>query len=302
MRCPFCTSTETRVIDSRPADDGLALRRRRLCEGCGGRFTTHERYHNVPLMVVKKDGRREEFSSPKLLRGMASACNKRPVATADLALVAQTVEASLRSETAAEVSSERIGEMVMERLFALDEVAFVRFASVYQRFDDVRRFAQLLERMSRRGRARSASRHGAPTELDAAPNLFTQDLKGAAPGAKGFEADPSHSPGGKAAAVGGSLPKTARPPQRESQELPAEPAEPPDRDFVRGSEPVSQRDFGEGNLFGPDAPALHPELPAPSSGTASAPSSGTASAPSSGTADAPGPIGSDRSNSHRHKS
>ena len=174
MKCPFCQSVDTRVIDSRPVDDGGALRRRRLCEQCGGRFTTHERYHNVPLMVVKKDGRREEFSAEKLRGGIAKACNKRPVAMADVTGTVDAIETALRAEAAAEVSSDRIGTMVMERLFALDEVAFVRFASVYQRFDDVRRFAQLLERMSRRGRGRTTGRQESTT--DNIPNLFSQAL------------------------------------------------------------------------------------------------------------------------------
>jgi len=172
MKCPFCQSADTRVIDSRPVDDGGALRRRRLCENCGGRFTTHERYHNVPLMVVKKDGRREEFSAEKLRGGIAMACNKRPVSMADVAATVDAIESTLRGEAAAEVTSERIGTMVMERLFALDEVAFVRFASVYQRFDDVRRFAQLLERMSRRGRVRTPGRQDSTVE--SSPNLFSQ--------------------------------------------------------------------------------------------------------------------------------
>ncbi|RYG66185.1 transcriptional repressor NrdR, partial [bacterium] len=107
------------------------------------------------LMLVKKDGRREEFSVAKLRGGLAKACNKRPVAMEDLAKAADEIEAQLRRDGALEVSSERVGELVMEKLFTLDQVAYVRFASVYQRFDDVKRFAQLLERMSRRGRSRT---------------------------------------------------------------------------------------------------------------------------------------------------
>jgi transcriptional repressor NrdR len=155
MKCPFCQNVDTRVVDSRPAEEGAVLRRRRLCESCGARFTTHERFQGAALMLVKKDGRREEFSLAKLRGGLAKACNKRPVATEDIAKAADEIEAQLRRDGAMEVSSERVGELVMEKLFTLDQVAYVRFASVYQRFDDVKRFAQLLERMSRRGRSKS---------------------------------------------------------------------------------------------------------------------------------------------------
>lgn len=152
MKCPFCQHGETRVVDSRPVEEGAALRRRRNCEGCGARFTTYERALSSALVIVKKDGRREEFSLPKLRGGLAKACNKRPVATEDIARATEEIEAQLRRDGTLEVTSERVGELVMERLFVLDQVAYVRFASVYQRFDDVKRFAQLLERISRRGR------------------------------------------------------------------------------------------------------------------------------------------------------
>ncbi|GAC1417343.1 MAG: transcriptional regulator NrdR [Burkholderiaceae bacterium] len=155
MKCPHCGQMETRVIDSRPAENGTLLRRRRLCDACGDRFTTYERVLQAPLIVVKKDGRREEFSPEKLRSGIVKACNKRSVTTEDIATLVTDVEALLRADPGAEVNAERIGELVMERLFHLDQVAYVRFASVYQRFDDVRRFAQLLERMSRRARHRS---------------------------------------------------------------------------------------------------------------------------------------------------
>lgn len=152
MKCPNCHHNDTRVIDSRPAEDGTFLRRRRCCDSCAYRFTTHERILQAPLIIVKKDGRREEFDAAKLRSGVAKACNKRSVSTERIAQLVEAVEAALRQESKPEVSSERIGEHVMERLFELDQVAYVRFASVYQRFDDVRRFAQLLERMSRRAR------------------------------------------------------------------------------------------------------------------------------------------------------
>jgi transcriptional repressor NrdR len=156
---------DTRVIDSRPAEEGALLRRRRSCDACGARFTTHERVLLSPLMVVKKDGRREEFNPDKLQSGIVKACNKRSVSTDQIAALVREVETTLRQEAGNEVNSERVGELVMERLFNLDQVAYVRFASVYQRFDDVKRFAQLLERMSRRNRGRASARRSA-TDAD----------------------------------------------------------------------------------------------------------------------------------------
>lgn len=152
MKCPHCQHQDTRVVDSRPIEDGALLRRRRQCDHCGARFSTHERVINSPLVVVKKDGRREEFSGEKLRGGIANACNKRPVATADIEGAVEEIEAALRRENNSEVPVERVGELVMEKLLALDQVAYVRFASVYQQFDDVKLFAQLLERMNRRNR------------------------------------------------------------------------------------------------------------------------------------------------------
>lgn len=160
MRCPHCHSSDNRVVDSRPAEAGEILRRRRQCESCGMRFSTHERVLQLPLMVVKKDGRREEFDPDKLRGGIAKACNKRSVSMDQIDALIREVESVLRAEVKNEVDAQRIGELVMERLFHLDQVAYVRFASVYQRFDDVKRFAQLLERMSRRGR-RLSNRRGA---------------------------------------------------------------------------------------------------------------------------------------------
>ena len=154
MKCPACGLLDTRVIDSRPAEDSTILRRRRHCDNCGGRFTTHERLVEVPLLVVKKDGRREEFRADKLRGGLLKACNKRDVSLDEINSLIRDVEGTVRTEGKSEVEAEIIGEMVMERIYNLDQVAYVRFASVYQRFDDVRRFAQLLERMSRRNRDR----------------------------------------------------------------------------------------------------------------------------------------------------
>ena len=156
MKCPHCHHQDTRVVDSRPIEDGTLLRRRRQCDHCGARFSTHERAISSPLIVVKKDGRREEFSGDKLRSGIAKACNKRPVATADIELAVEEIESELRRESSSEVSAERVGELVMEKLLPLDQVAYVRFASVYQQFDDVKLFAQLLERMNRRNRSNTA--------------------------------------------------------------------------------------------------------------------------------------------------
>lgn len=152
MKCPHCGSVGTRVVDSRPAEEGTLLRRRRHCDHCRTRFSTHERVIEQPLVVVKKDGRREEFSAEKLRGGIVKACNKRLVSTDTINRMIYDIEQILRTEPGSEVSVARIGEVVMEKLFDLDQVAYVRFASVYQRFDDVKRFAQILERISRRGR------------------------------------------------------------------------------------------------------------------------------------------------------
>lgn len=152
MKCPQCAHADTRVIDSRPAEDGAMLRRRRVCDACEYRFTTHERLAYQSLTVVKQDGRREPFNSEKLRAGLFSACTKLPISTAKIEQIASEIERGLRQEPGSEVSSESIGDMVMERLYNTNHVAFVRFASVYQRFEDVESYAQLLERLSRRGR------------------------------------------------------------------------------------------------------------------------------------------------------
>lgn len=158
MKCPHCGKNGSRVIDSRPAEGGSILRRRRHCEHCNTRFSTHERVLEQPLVVVKKDGRREEFNAEKLRGGIVKACNKRSVSTDTINKLLFEIECKLRAETSSETNVERIGEIVMEKLFELDQVAYVRFASVYQRFDDVKRFAQILERISRRSRRAGDSR------------------------------------------------------------------------------------------------------------------------------------------------
>lgn len=135
MLCPYCGHDGTKVIDSRETDD--SVRRRRECLKCEARFTTHERLEMATLMVVKKDGRREEFHREKLLSGLRKACAKRPVSSEAVEGVAEEIEAELRRQGRAEVASSAIGEMVMERLKALDHIAYIRFASVYRQFTDI---------------------------------------------------------------------------------------------------------------------------------------------------------------------
>ena len=145
MKCLYCNATESRVIDSRPTDEGLAIRRRRECVNCGRRFTTYEKIETVQIMVVKKDGSREAFDADKIRRGLIKACEKRPVAMHDVDALVRDVEQQIMNSLEQEVSSARIGEMVMERLRNLDEVAYVRFASVYRSFCDINTFMDELK-------------------------------------------------------------------------------------------------------------------------------------------------------------
>ena len=145
MRCPACQFNGTRVVDSRPVDDNKAIRRRRECEECGFRFTTFEKADGMPLIVVKKDGSREEFSHEKVLRGLIRACEKRPVSLDALEEVVFSIEKELRRIGNSEVKSEDVGEMVMDRLATIDEVAYVRFASVYRQFKDINVFIDELK-------------------------------------------------------------------------------------------------------------------------------------------------------------
>lgn len=140
MRCPRCGVDEDHVVDSRSARDGRAVRRRRECLGCGERFTTFESVEHHPLLVVKRDGERVAFDRDKIVHGIARACEKRPVPLAEMEAVAERVERHLEGEDAREVPSQRIGELVMRELRGLDEVAYVRFASVYRSFRDVDEF------------------------------------------------------------------------------------------------------------------------------------------------------------------
>ncbi|GLO66820.1 transcriptional repressor NrdR [Oceanobacillus kimchii] len=145
MRCSNCENKNTKVLDSRPIEEGRAIRRRRECERCGFRFTTFERIEEVPLIVVKKDGVRQEFSREKLTRGLIRACEKRPVALETIESIALEVEKKLRNAGNPEVSSNSIGEMVMELLSKVDEVSYVRFASVYRQFKDITVFLDELK-------------------------------------------------------------------------------------------------------------------------------------------------------------
>lgn len=142
MRCPFCRFSDSRVLDSRPTVEGDAIRRRRECGGCGKRFTTYEKADGLLLVVVKKDSRREAFDRQKLLRGLIMACQKRPVSTERLEAIVDSIERDLRNLMEPEVKSEYIGELVMNHLRELDEVAYVRFASVYREFRDAESFMQ----------------------------------------------------------------------------------------------------------------------------------------------------------------
>ena len=144
MKCPYCDYAGTKVLDSRPANENKSIRRRRECEQCGRRFTTFETIEEAPLIVIKKDGSREEFSRDKMLRGLIRACEKRPVSVERLDSIVSEVEKELRNTAHAEVESRSIGELVMKQLYPVDEVAYVRFASVYRQFKDIDMFMKEL--------------------------------------------------------------------------------------------------------------------------------------------------------------
>ena len=145
MRCPFCGFLESKVIDSRESKKGLSIRRRRECLSCKRRFTTYEKIEEIPYMVVKKDGTRQPFDSQKLLRGMMKACEKRPIQISQLEEIVEEIESKLQERPEKEIEASEIGEFVMEKLKALDKVAYVRFASVYREFKDVSDFETLLK-------------------------------------------------------------------------------------------------------------------------------------------------------------
>ena len=147
MKCPFCGYTESRVIDSRTAEEGATIRRRRECLACQKRFTTYEIIERLPLVVIKRDGSRQTFDKVKLINGMVRACEKRPVALSSLEQIADDIEQELQSALEREISTTEIGEMVMDRLKDVDEVAYVRFASVYRSFKDINTFMEELTKL-----------------------------------------------------------------------------------------------------------------------------------------------------------
>ena len=147
MKCPFCGYTESKVIDSRPAEEGASIRRRRECLACQRRFTTYEVMERLPLVVVKRDGSRQTFDKNKLIGSMLKACEKRSVALGDLEKIADEIEQELQNELEREIPTSEIGEMVMRRLQTLDQVAYVRFASVYRQFKDINTFMEELTRL-----------------------------------------------------------------------------------------------------------------------------------------------------------
>ncbi len=147
MKCPFCNYEESKVIDSRPTDEGEKIRRRRECISCGKRFTTYEIIESVPIVVVKKDKSRQAFDRVKLFNGMLRACEKRPVTSEQMEKIVTEIEAELQNSLDREVTSVHIGELVMDRLKLLDEVAYVRFASVYRQFKDINTFMDELAKL-----------------------------------------------------------------------------------------------------------------------------------------------------------
>jgi len=147
MKCPYCGYVEDKVIDSRPTDENSAIRRRRVCSKCQRRFTTYEKVESVPLIVVKKDKTRQLFDRAKLLNGLLRACEKRPVSIEELEDMVNNIESQICNSFKREVTSQEIGEMVMDRLKDLDEVAYVRFASVYRQFKDINTFMDELSKL-----------------------------------------------------------------------------------------------------------------------------------------------------------
>lgn len=150
MKCPYCGEDNTKVIDSRPAEENNSIRRRRQCDACGRRFTTYEKVETIPLMVIKKDDNREPYDRSKIESGIMRACHKRPVSAADINAAIDAIEAQIFAVEDKEIHSNVIGELVMEQLKELDEVAYVRFASIYREFKDVNTFLAELEKLYRK--------------------------------------------------------------------------------------------------------------------------------------------------------
>ena len=147
MKCPYCNQLDTRVIDSRPAEDGNSIRRRRSCDACGKRFTTYEKVETIPLIIIKKDNNRETYDRSKIEGGVLRACHKRPVSAQQITMLVDEVENEIFNMVEKEISSQTIGELLMNKLMNLDAVAYVRFASVYREFKDVNTFMDELKKM-----------------------------------------------------------------------------------------------------------------------------------------------------------
>ena len=147
MKCPFCFFEESKVIDSRSADDNTTIRRRRECLNCGKRYTTYEKIENIPIQVIKKDSTRENFNKDKIVNGLIIACQKRPISRNQIEKLADEIERDISNKMITEVQSKDIGEMVMEKLKELDEISYVRFASVYRQFKDIDTFLEEIENL-----------------------------------------------------------------------------------------------------------------------------------------------------------
>ena len=147
MKCPYCGFKESKVVDSRPAEEGSSIRRRRECLSCAKRFTTYETVESMPMVVVKRDGSRQTFDRRKLVNGILRACEKRPVSVAQLEKIGEEIEQDLQNSLEREVSTEHIGELAMDKLKSIDEVAYVRFASVYRQFKDINTFMRELNKL-----------------------------------------------------------------------------------------------------------------------------------------------------------
>jgi transcriptional repressor NrdR len=163
MRCPFCEDSDTRVIDSRPTEEGFAIRRRRECDNCGKRFTTYEKVEEIPLIVIKKDGSREAFDRNKIMNGIIKACEKRPVSAAEIDNIVTEIERGLNNMMEKEMESALIGKFVMDYLKEIDEVAYVRFASVYRQFTDVNTFISEIENLLKSNNGKKPTTRVKPT-------------------------------------------------------------------------------------------------------------------------------------------
>jgi len=151
MKCPFCQSLEDKVLESRESDEGKVIRRRRECQSCRGRFTSYERVEEKPIMVIKRDGRRESFSREKIRKGLIRACEKRPVPALAIDQLVDEIEKGIHQRDGREVLSSAIGQMIMERLISIDKIAYIRFASVYRKFEDLSEFVKEVQEITTGG-------------------------------------------------------------------------------------------------------------------------------------------------------